>query len=63
MFDVVRCRILFLPPFSVEHVGVPTSRLLALNLVMLLLVGRGIVGSAHGQLGGMLRTPFGMEGG
>ena len=28
----------------------PTSRLLALNLVMLLLVGRGIVGSAHGQL-------------
>ena len=50
MFDVVRCRILFLPPFSVEHVGVPTSRLLALNIVMLLLVGRGIVGSAHGQL-------------
>ena len=50
MFDVVRCRILFLPPFSVEHVGVPTSRLLALNLVMLLLVGRGTVGSVHGQL-------------
>ena len=58
MFDVVRCRILFLPPFSVEHVGVPTSR-----LVMLLPVGRGIVCSAHGQLGGILRTPFGMEGG
>ena len=44
MFDVCRYCILFLsPPYHFKLMGMPTAVLLALNVVMLLPIGHGIV--------------------